>query len=254
MFIAFLDPPPTGLSFVPGTVTVNGVPDATLDPNNGFIIPDIPGGSEDAITFDAQVDFLPSPNIFINRAFTAYAFNPVECGLLNFFSLISNDVPLEVISADVAVNKSAIPNPVAPGQTLNYAILVLNAGPADAQNVVLTDAIPAEIINSEFSTDGGATWNSWTGSYNVGTLPNGASRTILIRGTVTRFNKGNIFNTARVTSTTPDPNLANNTSTAETFICNHSEMCCHCKTKGCHYCNNTTYNSFTINLNSGCLR
>ncbi len=42
--VFFKDNVPNGLLFVAGSVTVNGVSDASLDPNIGFTIPNIPGG------------------------------------------------------------------------------------------------------------------------------------------------------------------------------------------------------------------
>nr|WP_249168747.1 DUF11 domain-containing protein [Alkaliphilus sp. B6464] len=144
----------------------------------------------------------------------------------NTFTVIS---VVSSASADISVKKSAAPNPVAAGQRLKYRIVASNAGPSDAQNVVLTDAIPPEIINPEFSTDGGVTWNPWTGSYNIGTLPHSASVTILIRGTVDPSAAGTLCNTANITSTTPDPNPNNNTSTVNVFVHNYFKKSIICK-------------------------
>ncbi|WP_125153521.1 DUF6923 family protein [Clostridium rectalis] len=120
--------------------------------------------------------------------------------------------------ADISVVKTASPNPVNQGETLTYTIDVINAGPADAQNVVLDDVIPPEIIGAEFSTDGGITFSPWPGSFDIGTLSNGETRTVLIRGTVSPSAIGIISNTAGVISSTPDPNLDNNMSTVDTEI------------------------------------
>ncbi|MBD5564831.1 DUF11 domain-containing protein, partial [Clostridium botulinum] len=140
----------------------------------------------------------------------------VEGGIENNFTVDSNTVPLEVraVVADVGVIKTGSPNPVMSGETLTYTIDVSNLGPGDAQNVVLTDTIPPEITGAEFSTDEGVTFSPWPGSFNIGTLLNQETRTILIRGTVASVAPGFITNTAEVTSTTPDPNLSNNTSTS----------------------------------------
>jgi hypothetical protein len=93
-----------------------------------------------------------------------------------------------------------------------------NAGPSNANNVVLTDDIPLEILGPEFSIDGGVTWNPWTGIYNIGTLISGTTRVILIRGTVSPNATGVISNTATVTSTTPDPDSDNNSSTVDVDV------------------------------------
>ncbi|KEI75252.1 cell surface protein [Clostridium botulinum B2 128] len=214
--VFFKDNIPNGLLFVAGSVIVNGVSEGSFDPNVGFTIPNILGGSTATITFDAVVNAVPTPNPALNTATINYSYTPVEGGIENNFTVDSNTVPLEVraVVADVGVIKTGSPNPVMSGETLTYTIDVSNLGPGDAQNVVLTDTIPPEITGAEFSTDGGLTFSPWPGSFNIGTLLNQETRTILIRGTVASVAPGFITNTAEVTSTTPDPNLSNNTSTS----------------------------------------
>ncbi|WP_127579164.1 DUF6923 family protein [Paenibacillus koleovorans] len=121
-------------------------------------------------------------------------------------------------SADLSIVKISIPTPVTAGATLTYTIVVSNAGPDTAQNVTLTDAVPGELLNAEFSTDGGVTYSPWTGTLNLGTLADGVSEIVLIRGTVDSSATEEITNTATVGSSTPDPDPDNNTSTVETPI------------------------------------
>ena len=123
------------------------------------------------------------------------------------------DTPVsEIIEADVSVIKNANPNHVTPGNVITFTIIVSNAGPNDAENVILNDNITPFIIEPMFSTDGGATYHLWPGFLSLGLLPAGESRTVLIRGTVSGLAIGCLNNTAIVTSATPDPNLLNNTS------------------------------------------
>lgn len=49
---------------------------------------------------------------------------------------------IPVPTADLSVTKSGTPNPVQPGGTITYTITVQNAGPGDAPDVSLSDAIP----------------------------------------------------------------------------------------------------------------
>ncbi|MED0876491.1 DUF7507 domain-containing protein [Bacillus mobilis] len=127
------------------------------------------------------------------------------------------ETPVETL-ADISVIKTGSPNPVLAGNVLAYTIVVSNAGPSDAQNVTLTDMVPSKILSPEYSTDGGVTFNPWPSSINIGTLVNGASQTIIIRGTVNPSATGLIINTAVVSSTTPDPDSTNNMSTEFTAI------------------------------------
>lgn len=95
---------------------------------------------------------------------------------------------------------------------MTFTVGVSNAGPSAAESVVLTDNVSSSIIGPEFSTNVGVIFNPWLGTLKIGTLQAGASRTILIRGTVSLSVTGCVDNAASVTSTTPDPNLLNNTS------------------------------------------
>ena len=117
-------------------------------------------------------------------------------------------------SADLSVVKTGSPSPAIPGQTLIFSVTITNGGPDAAVNTVLTDAVPAALTGVEFSTDGGGTWSPWTGAYSPGTLPSGAVRTVLLRGSVSPAAAGSIVNTAVVGSDTPDPDPGNNSSTA----------------------------------------
>jgi len=126
-------------------------------------------------------------------------------------------VPVAAASADMAVFKEAVPSPVAPGGTLTYFITVSNLGPSDAQNVLLTDAVPAQLLNPVFSLNGDA-FQPWPGSLDLGTVHAGTSADIRIRGTVSAGAAGSITNTAVVSSTTPDPNHDNNTDTIVTPV------------------------------------
>ncbi len=221
--VFFRDNIPIGLVFIPGSVTVNGVPEIGVDPNIGFSLPDIAGLSSIEVTFEVRVEGIPNPNPAINIANIDYSYTPVEGGIPNDFSVNSNPAPLEVgpiviPSADISVLKQGNEPVAIPGEMFSYTIIVTNLGPSDAQNVLLTDNIPLSILNPEFSVNGGLTYAPWTGSLNIGTLGEGEVRIIIIRGTISPTAIGVIINTATVSSPTPDPNPSNNTSTVETEI------------------------------------
>lgn len=217
--VFFRDIVPNGLTFVPGSVTINGGAAPTADPNTGFALPDVPGGETVTVAFSATVTSVPTPNPTLNSASIRYEYTPVEGGIPGVFDVVSNYVPVEVgESADLSVVKTASPSPVNPGNTLTYTITVSNAGPSAAENVELADSVPSALANVEFSTDGGATWNPWVSPYLLGQLPSGQSRTIFIRGVVDSAVNGSIENTATVFSSTFDPDLSNNTDTVVTPV------------------------------------
>ncbi|MGL5066529.1 MAG: DUF7507 domain-containing protein [Sarcina sp.] len=113
--------------------------------------------------------------------------------------------------ADISVVKNVDSLQVVAGEELIYDLTVSNAGPSDALNVVLDDVVPLD--SPEHSLNNGLTWLSWGGSINLGTIVSGALVVVLIKGVVPVDTLGDLTNTATVTSTTPDPNLSNNTDT-----------------------------------------
>lgn len=69
----------------------------------------------------------------------------------------ATDTPVSgIIEADVSVIKNANPNQVTPGNVITFTIIVSNAGPNNAENVILNDNITPFIIEPMFSTDGEA--------------------------------------------------------------------------------------------------
>lgn len=124
------------------------------------------------------------------------------------------EVPL-LPSADLSVRKESTGGSAVPGTPFLYTITLQNAGPSDAQDVLLTDAVPAELWAPEFSTDSGATWTPWHSPYLLGTLAAGTSRSLLLRGTIDPAATLPLLNTAVAASSTPDPDLTNNTAQRE---------------------------------------
>jgi uncharacterized repeat protein (TIGR01451 family) len=127
---------------------------------------------------------------------------------------------IEVL-ADLIIFKTELEAPVSINGPIEYIITVFNAGPSDATNSIITDAIdPAVIGTPEYSLNGGMTWFPWTGSLNVGTIIVGSTLELHIRGTVLDNspdpNVDPIPNTASVASDVPDPVPGNNTVTINT--------------------------------------
>lgn len=217
--VFFRDTVPNGLAFVSGSVTINGAPATAANPDLSFTLPNVPGGGTVTVTFSALATGIPTPNPTLNSASIRYEYTPIEGGIPGEFNVLSNYVAVEVAqSADLSVIKTANPSPVDPGSTLTYSVILSNAGPSAAENVVLADNVSSTLTGAEFSADGGSTWIPWAGPYLLGQLPSGQSRTILIRGTVDPAANGDIINTATVLSATHDPDLSNNSDTVVTPI------------------------------------
>jgi uncharacterized repeat protein (TIGR01451 family) len=132
-----------------------------------------------------------------------------------------------IFVADLAITKTAAPNPVAAGTPLTYTISVKNLGPSDAAGVVVTDMLPAGVTFASSSI-------SCTGtplSCGLGTLTAGASTSFKIAVNIPAnflssklLNTANITNTATVTSAATDPNLSNNTASVLTTVIAVADM------------------------------
>lgn len=135
--------------------------------------------------------------------------------------LSDNTDTIEVLvdqSADMAVKKTASETSVYEGESIGYTIEIENKGPSDAANVILTDAVPGEITDMEFSLNGGSVWNIWSGSYTWPVFPAGSSLTVLLRGRAVQGFAGTVANTANVKASVPDPNPDNNASAARVTV------------------------------------
>ena len=114
--------------------------------------------------------------------------------------------------ADISVQKTGTPDPVVAGEVITYTITITNAGPSDAQSLAISDLLPVQLLNGQFSLNGGLSCQPWVSPYNHGTLAAGGSITIQVKGIVNANLPGGtwISNTAVANSSTPDPDASNN--------------------------------------------
>ena len=114
-------------------------------------------------------------------------------------------------SADVAIVKTATPNPVTQGTPLTYSLAVTNNGPASATNVTVTDTLPSAVTYlSANTTQGSCSEAGGTVTCLLGTMANAGTATITIL--TLPGAPGMVTNTATVTADQTDPVPANNSS------------------------------------------
>lgn len=113
--------------------------------------------------------------------------------------------------ADLSIAKSANATEFVPGAPVVYTIVVTNNGPGPAENVVVTDVLPAGTTLLSATTTQGSCSGSATVTCTLGTLavPGTATITLEVRLPLT---PGPVTNTATVTSSDGDPTPANNAS------------------------------------------
>ncbi len=212
--VTIKDVMPAGMTFVPGSMTVNGQANSAANPDVGFTVPDLQGGETVTIVFTARAVSVPNPNPTGNTATVSYNYSPVQGGIPSPYTVTSNQVPVKILSADLAIVKTGTTDPITAGGDLEYRLQVTNNGIDPAENPVITDMIPANLQNVTYSADGGITWNAWTGEVNLPSIAPAGTVDVLVRATVSSAADGFIQNTAVVTSPTFDPDTSNNSSTA----------------------------------------
>ncbi|MEA2336692.1 MAG: hypothetical protein QOE82_699, partial [Thermoanaerobaculia bacterium] len=120
-------------------------------------------------------------------------------------------------NADVSITKTPAPGPYGTGNNLTYTIAVNNGGPTAAANVTVTDMIPAGTTFVSATPSQGSCSGTTLVTCNLGTLANAGSATIALTVTLPST-PGPVANTAAVSTTSPDPNAANNQSTSNITV------------------------------------
>ncbi|MEM7207536.1 MAG: chitobiase/beta-hexosaminidase C-terminal domain-containing protein [Pseudomonadota bacterium] len=128
------------------------------------------------------------------------------------YTVVSASTP----EADLSINKVDSVDPVLPGNTLVYTITVNNAGPDLAENVVVTDTLPAGVTFVASSN----CINDPTGvpTCELGDITSGGSASYTIEVTVDASTSGVITNTASVSADTTDPDTGDNSTSENTTI------------------------------------
>ena len=122
---------------------------------------------------------------------------------------------------DLTISKTGSPNPYVPGALLTYTIVVTNAGPGDATNAHVQDALPAPLAGFSWTctaSGAGASCGTAAGSGSIDalvTLPAGTHATFTVSGTVPAGTIDALANTATVTPPlgVTDPVPGNNSAT-----------------------------------------
>ena len=174
----------------------------------------LPAGAAEVVTITGQTD--PSATVLSNTVTaTSDTTDPDESN--------NNDSDTNVgePNADLVVTKTDSIDPVAAGSALTYTITVVNNGPSDAQNVIVTDTVPADftvtaVDRTECDTSVECVFPL---------IGAGATEQILITGIVDAAitdtgdpNTPELTNTVSVQSDTADGDPTNNTSSETTDV------------------------------------
>ncbi len=188
--------------------TIGCVEDPTAVPNCS--LGDLAAGN--SVQYQVLVD--------VNPGFEGILNNTVEVNSDSSDSNSMNDTFTEPTivgaAADLVISKVDDVDPAPPGTLLTYTVSVTNNGPSVAQNVVVTDNLPAEV--TFVSTAGCSEDPVGVPTCSLGNMNVGQTLSYQVVVNVNNNASGSITNTASVTSTTPDPDTNNNTTDEETLV------------------------------------
>lgn len=198
------DPIPSGTTFVPGSVTVNGTPVPAANIATGVSVGSIGVGLSATVTFQVVVQTLPSPPRLVNQATAAYNFT-VPDGRTSSGSTASNTVTIPVSLPSVTATKTSSVPDAAVGENVTFTTVVSNSGISSVTNVVFTDPIPsgAIFVPGSLTVNGAAQPSANPGNgVAIGTLTPGASTTVAFQVTTSSVPvSGNIANQASISYT-----------------------------------------------------
>ncbi|MGL4450093.1 MAG: hypothetical protein ACRCTZ_02740 [Sarcina sp.] len=189
------DPDPASLAFVAGTVTVEGTPNVTADPNIGVNVGTINPGASKTVTFNVKATSIPTGGTTTNVATSTFDYTVL--GVVKSGTATSNSLVLNINDATLVMNKSVNPANATIGDTVTYTITLQNTGNVAANTVVLTDVLASQltftagsvVINGTSSTD-----NPNTG-INIATIAAGTTTTVTFKAVVNALpTSGSIIN------------------------------------------------------------
>ncbi|WP_281321893.1 gliding motility-associated C-terminal domain-containing protein [Flavobacterium aestivum] len=194
---------PSGYTLVSASPSVG-----SYDGTTTWTIGNMLNGASATLTIVAKVN-VSVTNDYANTASISGS-DPVDLDPTNN---TSTSTPTPVASSDLSVVKTVSTRTPIVGTDVSFTITATNNGPSDATNVNVQDVLPSgyTFVSATPST---GTWTApnWT----IGNLANGASATITIVATVKA--SGPYDNTATISGTETDPEMSNNTSTAEPIV------------------------------------
>ena len=129
-------------------------------------------------------------------------------------------------AADVSVAKIDSADPVNAGTGFSYTVTVSNAGPSDATLVQLADVLPSEVtFVSAVPDQGSCSELVGTVTCDLGMVVDGGSVDVVIAVSVpVDTAAGPIMNNASVSTSTSDPNAANDATSEDTTIATSADI------------------------------
>ena len=184
---------------------------------------DVPADGTATLLLRAQVNAgTPAGNLTLSAQASATTPDP------NLDNNTASETTTVETQADLVLTLQDEPDPVVAGRLLTYTLTLTNAGPSDAQGVVLTLTLPISWQVNGFTPISGCSLDE-DGNRIIcamGTMPAEAVQTLLVTGTVpAEVPEGTVLIAqAEVRAGTPDANSENNEALASTEVRGEADL------------------------------
>jgi uncharacterized repeat protein (TIGR01451 family) len=198
----FKDSLPPELSFIPGSLVIDGIPRPSDDPTAGVNVGIVSIEGPIEITFQAKIDAVPVGNRAVNKADVVYDFQsgpglPTSTGTAE-----SNEVTTVIRKVQVdIVKREDIPVYNKAGNTILYTVEINNTGDTDLTNVVVEDIIPGgtKYVSGSLQRDGVPLSGDIASGVNIGTVEAGKIVLVTFEVEIDSPEPEQVDNTAKVT-------------------------------------------------------
>ena len=216
--VALIDTLPAGSTLVSMTRT-SGTDTFTLAQSGGTVTQtasaNIASGSSDTFTLVVFAPTSLANGATFNNTSSVSAQNS-DPNTSNNTSTVTGTIVNTSTNADVAVSVSG-PSTANEGNQVTYTITLTNNGPAGATGVSLADTLGSLLnFQSATATQGTFIQSSGVVMFNIGTIAAGANVTATV--TAQAIEEGSTSNSASISSTSADPNSANNLASQTTVF------------------------------------
>lgn len=201
--IVFTDVLPNGVTFVPNTLTVDGVLQPDANPNTGVLLATLPPNEIYSIVFQVTVNSIPPINPAPNTASTTYEFtvDPVNPPVLS--AATSNTTLLQINNANIISTKTTDLTFADVGNTITFTLTLPNTGNVTATDVTVIDTLDSNLtfVPNSFTVNGQTILNAdLSTGVNIGSINGGTAAIVTFQATVTTLPINNPISNSALTT------------------------------------------------------
>ncbi len=203
-------------SFAGGMVTFNiGTGATAID--GGRVAPFSQTGQRYRVRFRVTVDDT-TPDGFDVDNVAASSYTAETLGLPYTSQTPTVTVPVVALSDLSFESKTDSADPIVAGGDVAYTLTIRNDGPSTAENVSITDTLPAGVTFNPTGSTGTCTESGGVVTCTLGSVPVGTASATIVVTVDEDATVGTLNNSATVSSTTTDTDPTDNTATETTTI------------------------------------